>query len=206
MVFDAIRDAIVSKALPPGSQISESGLASQLNVSKTPVRETLLRLRHVGLVEPAGRSLRVIRPSADRIREAYELRAGLEHSAAGYAATRASAAELDVITVAAGASLASAKAGDSAGFHEHDREFHEAIATASHNRLLADAIKDSLVLTSTLRRRDGLTSGDSVVCAKAHLQVAKAIRDRDPNGAAADLSGHVHHVMTVLLDSISPAS
>jgi DNA-binding GntR family transcriptional regulator len=44
IVFDTIRDAIVSKLLSPGHRVSEVGLARQLQVSKTPVREALLRL------------------------------------------------------------------------------------------------------------------------------------------------------------------
>jgi DNA-binding GntR family transcriptional regulator len=43
-VYDAIRDAIVSKALPPGIRLSEAALAEKFGVSKTPVREALLRL------------------------------------------------------------------------------------------------------------------------------------------------------------------
>jgi len=50
-VYDAIRDAIVSKALPPGIRLSEAALAEKFGVSKTPVREALLRLGAVGLVD-----------------------------------------------------------------------------------------------------------------------------------------------------------
>jgi DNA-binding GntR family transcriptional regulator len=206
MVFDAIRDAIVTKALPPGSRISESSLATQLNVSKTPVRETLLRLRHVGLVEPAGRSLRVIMPAADRIRDAYELRAGLERAAVGYAATRANDTERDEIAHAAEASLTRAKAGDSAGFRRHDRDFHRAIASASHNQLLTEAINDALVLTSALRWRDVPDSGDSVVCGNEHIQIAKAVREGNPDAASIALADHIRHVMAMVLDSIPATS
>ena len=81
-VFAEIRDKIVDATLPPGSRVSESVLADQLRVSKTPVREALLRLRHIGLVEPSSTGLRVIQPSAKAIRDAYEFRAGVEAIAA----------------------------------------------------------------------------------------------------------------------------
>ncbi|MGW3623609.1 GntR family transcriptional regulator [Streptomyces sp. NPDC000880] len=198
-VFEAIRDAIVSKTLEPGSRISEARLAAQLQVSKTPVREVLLRLRQSGLVEPIGRSLRVVKPSAGAIRDAYELRAGLERTAIGYAASRASTAERDDIVVAAEASLASARVGDSMGFQRHDMDFHMAIARAGQNLLLTRAVNDALVLTSALRRRDVPASGDSVVCAQEHLQVAEAVRTGDARGAAEALFEHIHHVMTLVL-------
>jgi len=63
MVFESIKSAIIEKSLPPGSRVSEAALATQLNVSKTPVRETLLRLRHIGLVHLTGGGLRVVTPS-----------------------------------------------------------------------------------------------------------------------------------------------
>src|ERR1035437_699214 len=77
-VYDAIRDAIVSKALPPGIRLSEAALAEKFGVSKTPVREALLRLGAVGLVESEGNATRVVTPSRDRIRHAYEVRGGHE--------------------------------------------------------------------------------------------------------------------------------
>lgn len=68
LVLDALRQSIVDQTLAPGQQVSEASLAKSLQVSKTPVREALLRLRHIGLVEPASRGLRVVRPSAGTIR------------------------------------------------------------------------------------------------------------------------------------------
>src|ERR1043166_7375335 len=54
LVYQALRDAIISKRLPPGERVSEASLARQLRVSKTPVREALLRLHAIGLVEADG--------------------------------------------------------------------------------------------------------------------------------------------------------
>ncbi|MGW3625242.1 GntR family transcriptional regulator [Streptomyces sp. NPDC000880] len=206
MVFEAIRDGIVSKVLAPGSRISEARLATQLKVSKTPVREALLQMRQLGLVEPIGRSLRVIRPSAGAIRDAYEMRAGLERTAAECAAARATAVERDDIVVAAEASLNSALSGDSLGFRRYDRDFHTAIATASQNLSLSRAVSDSLVLASALRQRDVSSSGDSVVCAEEHVQVARALRTGNVKEAGAALHAHIHHVMTLVLRELPESS
>ena len=87
IVFDRLRDAITSQTLAPGTRVSESVLSEMLNVSKTPVREALLRLCHVGLVEPTTRGLRVVMPDSAVIRDAYELRSNLEAGAARTART-----------------------------------------------------------------------------------------------------------------------
>jgi DNA-binding GntR family transcriptional regulator len=205
MVFEAIRDAIVSKALPPGSQVSEANLAAQLSVSKTPVRETLLRLRHAGLVEPDGRSLRVILPSPDAIRDAYEVRSGLEQAAARHAAERATETERTRILDGAELSLAAARAGRNAEFHSRDQDFHWAIAEAAHNPLLARAVEDVLLLTSALRARDVPATGDSVECGREHMVIAEALRDGDGATAARRVAEHLQHVLTIVLTGLQAA-
>ena len=49
-VYERLRDAIAGGALPPGSQLVEARIAEELGVSKTPVREALLRRQRDGLV------------------------------------------------------------------------------------------------------------------------------------------------------------
>lgn len=199
MTFERIRDGIVQRRLAPGSRVSEQRIAAQLEVSKTPVREALLRLRHAGLVEPAGRGLRVIMPSGRAIRAAYELRSGLEHTSARLAASRADADSAERVLFLAKESQARAKAGDSDGFRRADHEFHTAVAQASGNALLTAAVDESLTLTSVLRERDVPVAGDSFACATEHVQVAEAISATLATQAADLMQGHVNHVMQIVL-------
>lgn len=199
LVFEAIRDNIVNATLAPGSRVSEAALAAQLQVSKTPVREALLRLRHIGLVEPTTRGLQVIRPSVKGIRDAYEYRAGLEGVAGRYAAMRASTEQHEEILRLAQASLERAESEDAQGFRRNDGEFHRAIAEVARNEILSQSIEDALVLTAALRERDVEPSGDSVLCGHAHVAIAEAIRVGNGETAAAQLIEHIHHVMSVVL-------
>src|SRR5579862_9670266 len=123
MVYESIRGSIVAKRLLPGTVVPEASVAARLRVSKTPVREALLRLQSIGLVEPEGvRGLRVVSPSEDGIRHAYEVRAVLEQGLCRQAAERASGTERDEILAAARQSLDCAEAGDiSEGFRSWDR-------------------------------------------------------------------------------------
>src|SRR3954464_1071179 len=92
-VYEAIRRGIIDRRLPPGGPVTEAALAAQLGVSKTPVREALLRLKDAGVIEPNGRrGGRVVQRSEAAIRRAYEVREALESYAAGRAAERADAA------------------------------------------------------------------------------------------------------------------
>jgi DNA-binding GntR family transcriptional regulator len=206
MVFEAIRDSIVNATIAPGSQVSEAWIASQLHVSKTPVREALLRLRHIGLVEPTPRGLRVIRPSVKAIRDAYELRAGIEGVAGRYAANRATTEEHEHILFLARSTLERAEAHDGKGFRRCDREFHQAIADAAHNDILRQSIEDSHILTSVLRERDFEPSGDSVACAQEHIDVAMTIQAGNPEAASNSLTNHIHHVMSLVLGARSASA
>src|ERR671936_2125325 len=78
-VYERLRDQILNGELRPGDQLVEARLASELGVSKTPVREALIRLQRDGLVhtEPY-RGARVMSPSEADVREILELRLALE--------------------------------------------------------------------------------------------------------------------------------
>ena len=202
VVLEAIRSAIVNQELPAGARVTEAGLARQLNVSKTPVREALLQLREIGLIEAdERRGGRILSPSRSTISDAYEVREALEVFAAGLAATRSDDRSIRRIYRTADRSLRAASAGDLEQFEGFDDEFHRAIATSTRNQRLELSIERSLTLVSALRQRDVPGTAASIECGQAHIRVASAIRDRDAAGAARAMSDHVRFVADLVLAS-----
>jgi DNA-binding GntR family transcriptional regulator len=200
VVLEAIRSAIVNQELPAGARVTEAGLARQLNVSKTPVREALLQLREIGLIEAdERRGGRILSPSRSTISDAYEVREALEVFAAGAAATRSDDRSIRRIYRAAERSLRAASAGDLEEFKRFDDEFHRAIASSTSNQRLELSIERSLTLVSALRQRDVPGTAASIECGQAHMRVAAAIRDRDADGAARAMSDHVRFVADLVL-------
>ncbi|MFI6574166.1 GntR family transcriptional regulator [Nocardiopsis sp. NPDC050513] len=198
-VYARIREAIVTSRIAPGEQVTEAKLAERLGVSKTPVREALVRLAHVGFVEPEGRrGLRVPVPSAESIRSAYEVRAALETQTARLAAQRRTDDEAAEITRLAEASRASAEAADLAGFRAHDQRLHAAIAAASGNRPLAHLVTDYLDLVTTLRRRDAPEVDNSSECAAQHVRIAAAIAAHAPDDAERHMRAHLAKVQAMV--------
>lgn len=192
IVFGIVRDAIVRKDLPPGSRISEARLAAQLNVSKTPAREALLRLEGIGLVVADGnRGTRVVMPSAENIQHAFEVRGVLEGFAARRAATHAEPAAHSFLRRLADESLQRAEAGDGDGFRKLDAELHAAIAEASGNELLQRLAANAYTLVWALRRRDTPSIGYQVGCAQEHLRIVEAIAAHDASGAEAEMTSHI---------------
>jgi DNA-binding GntR family transcriptional regulator len=203
VVYETIRDAIINKAIAPGSRLTEAALAEKLNVSKTPVREALLKLKQIGLVEPSGRrGGRVTLPSRSLIQHAYEARQALESSAAEIVAERGSDADVRLIGETARRCLAAAEAADLVGFRRWDLTFHEKIGEATGNPRLCELVADSFALVMALRRRDVPQAGDSVDCAQAHMRIVDAIARRDSDGARHAMRDHVRQVEGYVLASL----
>jgi DNA-binding GntR family transcriptional regulator len=94
----AIRRSILEGMLRPGERIVEQQLAEMLSVSRTPVREALLKLERENLVARIGRGMAVRRYSSDEVRDIYNLRAHLESFAARIAADRITEGELAALS------------------------------------------------------------------------------------------------------------
>ncbi|GAA1836036.1 GntR family transcriptional regulator [Pseudonocardia ailaonensis] len=199
LVFTAIRDRIVDASLPPGSRVGEAMLAAQLQVSKTPVREALLRLRHIGLVEPGRTGLCVVAPSAATIQNAFELRSALESASGRHAADRRTIEDAARIRGLATASLAAARAGRVTEFLDLDLAFHLAIAEASGNPTLCRAVEDSVVLTIALRQRDVRVERDLVPDGQEHEEIAAEIARGAADAAAERLTDHLCRIRTLVL-------
>ena len=77
--YTAIKERIVRGRLTPNTTVDESEIANELGMSRTPVREALLRLQTESLVDIArGRGIRVLPISITDMREAYQVISGLE--------------------------------------------------------------------------------------------------------------------------------
>ena len=195
LAFESIRTAIINRTLAPGSRIVETTLAVQLNVSKTPVREALIQLREIGLVEPDGRrGDRVVRRSAKTLRNAYDIREGLELFAVRCAAERSTPVQREEIRIAAQESLEGARAGDASRFHDCDMAFHRAIVALAGNERLTTIVENTYQLIATLRERDMSDQGVPIRCGEQHVDISAAINQQDAGMAERLLREHIRYV------------
>jgi DNA-binding GntR family transcriptional regulator len=200
VVYDAIRSSIIDRTLAPGTRVSEAKLAESLGVSKTPVREALLRLAQVGLIDPDGvRGGRIPKPSVERLRGAYELREAIEAQTAFLAASNAAPEDIAAAEAAADACLERAQANDIQGFREYDRAFHKAVAAATYNVYLQRSLLDAYDLAWTLRLRDSGPSDASVECAEDHQLVIRAIAEGAGLTARDLMTKHVRRVRDLVV-------
>lgn len=149
-VYDAVLGLLMDQVIEPGSRASIDGIARQLGVSPTPVREALARLESEGLVVKKALKGYTAAPLLDSegLRELFEMRRLLEPYAASHAAGEIDAATLDQLEQLCEDMHRSGEASqtgddrfkDYKDFANQDAEFHRLIAVHSGNGLLADAI------------------------------------------------------------------
>ncbi len=138
-VYDVLYESIIDLSLLPGSALSETALAEEMGVSRTPVRSALFRLRALGLItQKKGQAFQVAEIQKNDCRELMEARLAIEGQAAWRAAERANENDRRQMNDCMAAYLEAFKAWDIDGMVESDHLFHQIIVTAAHNPVLTE--------------------------------------------------------------------
>ncbi|HZR94965.1 MAG TPA: GntR family transcriptional regulator [Gaiellaceae bacterium] len=186
--YAAIRDLIVSLELAPGTVIDERALVARLGMSRTPVREALMRLARERLVEVyPRRGMFVTGVDVRELARLSEVRAVLEPEAARLAAERATREDREELA----ALLEEIDGHGDTGLMELDERIHRAVYRAAHNELLAQTLDQYYVLARRMWALAGDRADDLVDAVEAHAALLEAILDEDGHRAAATMRGHV---------------
>lgn len=142
--LDAIRAAIMSGDLAPGTPLAQEELAARLGVSRQPISHALVLLKHEGLVVERGRKGQMVAPiDAERLLGLYQVRGALDRLAARLAARRVAAEDIGGTTLKRllddGKAAAAAK--DVGALVEADVAFHAALYALSGNPEIAITAK-----------------------------------------------------------------
>ncbi len=184
-VYDRLRDAIVDGVFAPGEQLRDVELAAWLGVSRTPVREALLRLSEAGLViAQPGRSTMVSPLDVRDLRDARDVVAAMHEVAVREAVPVLTAAELDTMRAANQRFRAAVEAGDVDAAVRADDELHGVLVAAAGNRSLAAVLEQ---FTPVLRRAERLrfASLDGAASVARHEQLIRLCAAREAGEAAA---------------------
>lgn len=195
MVYETIRDEIVSGALRPGEQLVEGRLAAELGVSKTPVREALIRLQRDGLVEIAPyRGARVIVPVDDDIAEITELRVCLETFIARDIAARRPTDVLEALeTSIAGSCKALADRAEEQ-FVDRLSDFSDILAEACGNKRMKKILGDLRSVLHFIGNSSRRIQGRAARSIAQHEAILEAIKAGDPDAAAEATAVHIRSI------------
>jgi DNA-binding GntR family transcriptional regulator len=202
VAYQRLRAQILDNTLPPGFRALEQELADRLGISRTPVREALIRLQKEGLVEVIPRhGMQVLPVSPTDMADIYVVLTALESAAAEIVARRApSEAELAPLVQASRDMAKALKADDLDAWAEADERFHRGLIELSGNRLLIDAVlnlwdRAHRARMSTLRMR-----AKPVNSTRDHTLLLERLRAGDARGAFEANRAHRERASRELLE------
>ncbi len=197
-VYRAIKHRILSNEIEVGSRLRDEELARQLSVSRTPVREAIIRLNRERLVEIIPRSGTRVRTFTERdIEEIFDLRIALEALAVRKAAIRIEAAQLARLRETYERAEAALKKGDAKPALDFDTEMHQTILQASGNERLQEmmgTINDCVTLFRNIGAGTPFHRGFNY----RHREILRALERRNSDLAARELSEHLEVAKTEL--------
>ena len=183
-VYLRLREAIVDGTLAPGESLRDGELAEWLGVSRTPVREALLRLAESGLVVARpGRSTEVAVVETDAVRGARDVVAAMHELAARATVPNLTSDQLDAMRRANERFAAAIETGDAQAAVAADDDFHGVLIAAAGNPALM-AVLD--LYTPVLRRAEvhRFLSVDRYSSADRHAELIGLCAAGDAEAAA----------------------
>ncbi len=194
VAYRKIKEKIIALELPPAALIDEAGLAAELQIGLTPVRQALRRLALENLVVILPRRGTIVADlNFSDLQKIFEMRIELEALAAQLAAQRATLEQLtEMENVLSPVELLIAT-GDNRKLIEIDRTLHALIARYAQNEFLEQTL-DWLyghvlrLWNLSLHRMDVLSAA-----LDEHQQLLDALRQRNGERAANLMRAHIQH-------------
>jgi len=205
-VRDDILGRVTARELLPGDRVDEADLRERLHLSGTPIREALISLEAVGVVERRPRDgARIAALDLEGLMKMIEALAEVEGAIAYRAARRINDLQARDLERAAQACMARAnqptpRAGD---YYDLNLAFHQALIRAAGNEYLEQAVyhlANRLVGYLDARHR---LPGEAVRSARDHLQICRAVLDADGDTARMLMIGHVSFTDSMALDVVN---
>lgn len=191
-IYADLKDEIHSFRLVPGDRFSEAETAQRLGVSRTPLREALLRLRNEGFVDVESKSGWFVRPiDFDHIEDLYDLRVVLELAAvARLCARQDDPPELEALR-RFWLVPESQRETDGQIVGERDERFHSSLVAATGNREMLRVHSDVTERIRIVRRLD-FTRRDRIEATyMEHAKILRAIIARKLDTAQLLLRSHI---------------
>jgi len=203
-VYEQLLQAILSGSVRPGERLIQEQLADEINVSRTPVREALLRLEREGIITPSGRrGFEVQELTPQVVADCYQAREAIEGYAARMVAENADASTLARIEETLMTEGAAKPTVESA--YEANRRAHRAVVEATSNVYLIDMFDAVWGRAIALRMYADIYAsklGPAPV-AHTHRDLWQALASGDGEKAAAAMVDHIRHGLEQQLEALA---
>lgn len=206
VVFNTIKDGILTGRFKPGERLLENQLAEELGVSRTPIREALRMLEIENLVDLIPRKGAQVKEMSEKdIKDVLEIRKVLEELAAGLAAENITKQEIAELKKVHNDFITAFDNGDRKGVLDADTCFHDIIFNATKNDKLVQIISNISIQIFRYRITYLKLLSDVSVPDKQHIELIKAFEKRDAERARRISREHIEDQTLEILKSIKNA-
>lgn len=195
VVFNTLRDAILTGKLVPGERLMENQLAEKLGVSRTPVREALRMLELENLVELVPRKgAQVLDMSEKDIVNILEVRSALEGLATSLACKKMTKEDLQQLKNMEVDFEKAVADNDVEHFVDIDEDFHDLIFAATENDKLIHIFQNLRIQLYRYRMAQAKNNETSMSTIVAHHRsIIRAIENHDAEEGASIAQGHIKY-------------
>lgn len=194
-VFSAIREAILDGSYQPGDILRESSIASELGVSRTPVREAIRQLELEGLVKSIPNKETFVAGITDEdVEDIYLIRSRLEGLAARKAAVKITEEELRQMEEILALTAFYVEKNEFNQLKELDHKFHDILYNATQSKTLNHMLSDFHQYVQKTRKASISTPGRARDSWKEHESIYLALKERDGAKAEQLIEQHIRNV------------
>ena len=207
-VYNAVQSRILDGSIPLGSRVFEPALAKELGVSRTPVREALVRLVHEGIAEKIpNEGIYVKKPSRVDLLEIFEMRILMESYAVELAVDRALPQHLNqmeqsclilrqmIVDLRTPGERPPLLQRRHLALHKAEMGFHLAIVAAARHACLASVVSNiqvlSRVLSATPCTEETFGMAELSVTYLGHRRILRHIKRKDARRAVVEMRKHL---------------
>ena len=193
--YDYLVDEITSSRIRTGARLSENRIASDLGISRTPVRGALQLLEQEGLVR-RGSNARFTgaQPTIQEAEEACDLLVLLDTYLARRASERMTDAQKTELLGLVQTMTEAAEAGDRDAWAQSDILFHRLLDSIADNALVSATVKETRRRVQRFWLQAPSKEGRLLACSHEHLDMAQAMIDRDDEAIGRAVEVHVLHM------------
>lgn len=199
--YIVLKEKILAHELLPGTKLQEIDLASELGVSRTPLRQAITRLAQEGLVTvQSRRGAYVVKLSIEEVTEILEVRKALECQAVRLAARKASKEQINdlwVLLKQRKEQLAKLPVDLAPAL-----DFHQTIVKLSQNGKLLEFMDHIHNQLNILRLGSSYIAGRAEEVLEEHKKIVEALEARDPDLAEEHMRTHLKHAQENIMRNV----
>lgn len=204
VIYREIHRALMEQRLPPGTRLPEEHLADIFGVSRTLVRQALLRLAHEHLVvQELNRGARVAEPTAAEVRHLYEVRRLIECAMLADVARRLSRSRISALKRLVANEAKANSRGDTLTSMQLAGQFHLELADTLDNPVLYDVLRELIARGNVAIALYELRERASCRC-NEHRQIVRHLGDGDLAAATEIMQRHLSGIEDSLTSARTP--